>query len=229
MKTQIKLKDKTGSIAFLDIEITHRNNYPELTISGEYIGGHGQVYDNIKPRTKLQKALLLLWETKHLKKVTKAEQVVIANLAADLRAEYNKERGKKHLSELDPDDALDLINETGNFSDPEKVLALALEEDITAKELDDIIEKGDNRFSYGGREYLVCTDEEADDLHDDELENYLDEIILVNLPAVAQKYFDREHWKGDAAIDGRGNSLNRYDGNEIERKINGTWYYLYRQ
>lgn len=81
----------------------------------------------------------------------------------------------------------------------------------------------DNLFEYGSSEYLVCTDSEADDLWDEDLENYIDECILHELPEAYRNYFDREDWKSDARMDGRGHSLNRYDGNEYE--VDGFYIY----
>lgn len=63
-------------------------------------------------------------------------------------------------------------------------------------------------------EYLVVTDGEADTLWDEDLENYLDECILPEVPELSQRYFDREAWKKDARSDGRAHSLDRYDGDE---------------
>lgn len=91
-------------------------------------------------------------------------------------------------------------------------------------------------------EYLVVTDEEADELWDQDLENYIDECL--ELPPQLENYFDREKWKRDARIDGRGHSLARYDGGEDkvrvelwERDEDGNLvevgdhetYYIYRQ
>ena len=44
-----------------------------------------------------------------------------------------------------------------------------------------------------------------------------------------RNYFDEEAWKSDARMDGRGHIISRYDGCENEEKVNGTWYYIFRQ
>lgn len=77
-------------------------------------------------------------------------------------------------------------------------------------------------------EYLVLTDEEADKRWDEDLDNYIDDCILPEVHETARKYFDRETWKSDAREDGRGHSLNRYDGAEWSETVNGTEYYIYR-
>jgi len=84
-------------------------------------------------------------------------------------------------------------------------------------------------IEYGNEEYLVCTDSEADDLWEEDLDNYLEECVYPGLPDNLKNYFDDEKWKNDARFDGRGHSLNRYDGNEEEVQINGETFYIYRQ
>jgi len=226
MKTQLKIKDASGNIVFLEIEITHRNKYPELTICGELSGGHGQI--TFEPATELQEQLKTLWDNKHLKEVSKKEQKEIEVLIEALQNEYSEQVGEMEISEIEESEALEMIKDK-NFSEPEKVLALLLEEGATVGEIDNVTEEGGNRFSFGGRDYLVCTDEEADQEHDEEMENYIEECILPELAEQHRKYFDNEAWKEDAKIDGRGHALNRYDGNECEQKIDGTMYFLYRQ
>lgn len=70
-------------------------------------------------------------------------------------------------------------------------------------------------------EYMVCTDEEADDRWNDSLESYLDD---GGVEGADGKYFDRDAWKRDAKADGRGHSLNGYDGTESEHRK----YFIYR-
>ena len=63
---------------------------------------------------------------------------------------------------------------------------------------------------------------------EEDLENYIEECILCNLPEPYRYYFDNEKWKGDAKFDGRGHSLSSYDGCEYEQEIDGETYYIYR-
>lgn len=81
----------------------------------------------------------------------------------------------------------------------------------------------------GNRSYLVVTDDEADKKWDEDLNNYLDECVLPDLPENMRHYFDEDAWKRDARVDGRAHSLNRYDGNELWEEVNGETYYVYRQ
>lgn len=91
------------------------------------------------------------------------------------------------------------------------------------------IDQNDKMLTYDGEEYLVVTDEEADDLWEDELDYYIDELILPELHKNYRNYFDRESWKSDARYDGRAHCLNRYDGGEDVETVNETDYYIYRQ
>ena len=75
----------------------------------------------------------------------------------------------------------------------------------------------------------MLTDDEADDRWEEELQMYIDECIIPELPDFAARYFDEEAWKRDARFDGRGHSIARYDGCENEEEVNGTWYFIYRQ
>lgn len=79
-------------------------------------------------------------------------------------------------------------------------------------------------------EYYVLTDDEADAKWDDYLEDYIDDIIIPELPESAQQYFDRDSWKSDCRAESdRGSALSSYDGNEHEQTINGVDYYIYKQ
>jgi hypothetical protein len=80
----------------------------------------------------------------------------------------------------------------------------------------------DKTIKVAGMEFLVLTDDEADEALDDYLEQLLDDEGCV--PGGNGPYFNREAWKRDAAIDGRGHSLSGYDGDEHEC---GN-YFLYR-
>lgn len=122
-------------------------------------------------------------------------------------------------------------------TEQEKALALAIhleiepDEDETAEDfLSQIVSTNydPNTFEAEWGDYLVLTDEEANDAWDEDLENYIEECILPELQELYRPYFDNESWKRDARYDGRGHSLNRYDGNEDEETVNGTEYYIYR-
>ena len=110
----------------------------------------------------------------------------------------------------------------------DKIKALAKNLQVDYEDID-ISKYDENVFTYHKQEYLVVTDDEADELWEQELDNYIDEYILSELPEQYHFYFDSEKWKDDAKMDGRGHSLNRYDGNEDYETINDVDYYIYRQ
>lgn len=92
--------------------------------------------------------------------------------------------------------------------------ALALHLGVDVEEL--TIGYNDQIIEYGNSEYLVVTDEEADELWEQDLDNYLEECIYPELPEMARNYFDDESWKHNARFDGRAHSLARYDGDESQ-------------
>lgn len=82
-------------------------------------------------------------------------------------------------------------------------------------------------YAASDAEYLVVTDDEADALWDEDLDNYIDECL--EIPGHLKNYFDREAWKRDARVEGRAHSLNRYDGREDSVDVDGERFYIYRQ
>lgn len=85
-------------------------------------------------------------------------------------------------------------------------------------------------------DYLVLTDEEADEKWEESLDSYIEDYIQPGIDKIAegqgnlQYYikFDEEMWKRDARMDGRGHSLSSYDGCENEETVNDTTFYIYR-
>lgn len=79
-------------------------------------------------------------------------------------------------------------------------------------------------------DYLILTDEEAYEKWDEALDNYIDDCILPELPEYYRYYFDRESFKFDAKMDGRGHSLAPYDGEENEEYVEEfrQTFYIYR-
>ena len=75
MKKTVEFLGKDRNKVSVEIEITTRNGYRELTMCGNYGNGLGQIYDNIKPASKPQKELLKLWKKYHLKSVEKVKSI----------------------------------------------------------------------------------------------------------------------------------------------------------
>ena len=105
----------------------------------------------------------------------------------------------------------------------------ALAQFLDCKKKDIIVNTyNDSLLEYGSEEYLVVTDDEADDLWEESLDNYLEECIYPELTGNLANYFDDEKWKNDARYDGRGHSLSSYDGCEYEETVNDEIFYIYR-
>lgn len=107
-----------------------------------------------------------------------------------------------------------------------KQTALANFLGIEEESIDDLVQtKYDNCiFEYGREEYMVLDDDEAQSKWDEELDHYIEEFIIPELPEAYRNYFDYDAWKHDARMDGRGHSLSSYDGNESEQDR----FYIYR-
>lgn len=96
-------------------------------------------------------------------------------------------------------------------------------EDLTSDRRDETC------LSYGREEYLVLTEQEADDKAREYLASYVDDCILTEIPENLRSYFDDERWIADVLrYDGRGPQLASYDGEENEHFFLGDWYYIYR-
>jgi len=90
----------------------------------------------------------------------------------------------------------------------------------------------DTLLTVGNEEYRVLTDDEADEVWEEALDNYLEECVYPDLPENMVRYFDNEAWKRDARFDGRGHALSYYDGEELEETVNyrgdEDTFYIYR-
>lgn len=130
---------------------------------------------------------------------------------------------------LDLDLDLDFDEEADYDTEEEKEEARQEAIDDLRNSIEDIQDIGDNLYKYGREEYNVYTDDEAEEAWENELDYYLEECVYPEIPERLRNYFDDEAWKEDARMDGRGHAISRYDGCEYEEKINGTWYFIYRQ
>lgn len=67
--------------------------------------------------------------------------------------------------------------------------------------------------------YLVLTDDEANEMWDESLDSYIEECVLPEIPRHYRSYFDCDAFKDDCRHDGRGHSLATYDGCENEETV----------
>ena len=113
--------------------------------------------------------------------------------------------------------------------DPKKAFALAVHCELTPTEASDLANLSDEGWTWKCLDdnYMVLTDDEADEMEDEMLDSYLAD--CVEIPDDLRMYFDDEKWKSDARVDGRGHIINSWDGSEWEYLIGGEWYYVYPQ
>lgn len=219
MKRTIKFLDKERCL----VSVTIDTNQGYFSMSGERNGYYGQIRDYIVPREEYQQQLIDIWREYHLMRIDPTicfdEQI---NSICDMIEEIEEIEKEREITEED----IDLFDD---FDEPEKAIALALLFELSVNEIDDIVHDGDNRWTVQGDDYLFGTDEEMDDEWDEHLDNYINECVLPEIPKYLQFYFDEERFKNDCKQDGRGHSLNYYDGGEEEIEFNGTYYYAYRQ
>lgn len=80
----------------------------------------------------------------------------------------------------------------------------------------------------GTREFTVFTDEEADAEWEQYLESYIEDCVIGEIPEQYRMWFDTEGFMEHLKTDGRGHSLNGWDGQEHEYEIDGETYYIYK-
>jgi len=220
-KRTVKFHDSENLLVVSELEISTRNNYPEFTMCNEKNGSSGQT--EFSPKEGFQTALHDIWNEWHLNNKEKKLSNNFRDILNELCDNIEKEESLRHVDKSEI--------QWENIED-EKIIALGQHLELTPLEANEDISQDshdDCLYSYSGQDYLVCTDAEADDKWDNDLENYIDECILPEIPAAYRNYFDNEAWKTDARQDGRGHSLSSYNEEEYEQKVNDTLYFIYRQ
>ena len=138
-----------------------------------------------------------------------------------------EEKYKNNKERLVTEDDVELFSD---FNYPNVALALALMLELCINEINDISYGCmENFYTVQGIDYLCGDDNDMDDEWDKELENYIEEYVLFQIPEQYRNYFDNESFKKDCKIDGRANFLNKYNGDELSICLNETYYYAYRQ
>ena len=244
----VNFTDKDNQVFRIRIEFRDREDRTEFSVCSQ--SGQGQ----FKPKNEAQQRLLNLWNKYHLNGMsagTEAQDEALKDFSGDYEArrEYLESKGLlvdngyeygtgwkyKTLPEDLEDQIKDIIadieyksdqcvgdEEYNELDDKEKALFKFLVDDEGLTEADALDGCTD------ANNYMVLTDSEADEAMDEQLESILDDCILPEMPETAQRYFDREAWKSDAAMDGRGHILASYDGCEEWVSLDDTEYYIYR-
>ena len=119
-----------------------------------------------------------------------------------------------------------IMTEVDKLADDIAILQTLIDEDDP--ELVEDIEEGYSAYTlkYGKEEYIVATDDEADELWEESLDNYIESCL--EIPEHLRFYFDDSKFKRDCKTDGRAHSLASYDEEEHEEEVNDTTYYIYR-
>ena len=103
-KTSVKFKDKNNNLCSVDIEITHRNGYPEFTMTGEMGSSGGQCYDSIVMADSKQKKLIEFWKTYHLNGTNAGNKKQTAQIKLmEEKTTYDYDKAKSYLNSLDTD------------------------------------------------------------------------------------------------------------------------------
>jgi len=152
------------------------------------------------------------------------EQINSIIVYFELGQEYFVWQMSEDVAKLDADERLEMfyeevvLEDTIDSEEHEKIVALM---EHTGEDWDDVESQVDSG-------YLVLTDDEADELLDERLENYIDECILCTINKAYHYYFNREAWKSDNDSD-RGFWIDYESGTEDEERVNGTVYFIYKQ
>lgn len=166
-KIEFKVIDKEGNINFLEAEYREDGQF---SMSGHFAGGSaGQNIDRIKYKNDEQKQLIDFWKKYHLQSITKKQWKEFKMLVDKVSAK----------SEEFPQEAIDSF-------DDDKIVALGLHLELSPEQTRESISGGGIAYDVGTQgDFLVCTDEEADDQAKEILSNTIDsmgvEIFTVDL------------------------------------------------
>jgi hypothetical protein len=100
--------------------------------------------------------------------------------------------------------------------------------EVARRRQEDVVIRDKSYPSYtNSGEWLVLTNSERDKRIDDEMENFIDEFILSEMPESSRFYFDRDRWKEDVADDewldrGEGYGETQPDETEMMRFLNDS-------
>lgn len=229
----IIFRDAEWKKANIDIEITTRNGYPELTMSWDYAGWCWQIVDHIKPKNEYQEELINIWNTQHLKEVNWLMQTILDELCDNIESKESN-----NLITIDMLEEQFFVDKAEQLDcEVEKLMAWCLQEWVTVEWLDNIEVGRNNYFNIEWNDWLICTDEEADEAHLEDIENFVDELWFerFNKNYISWSYVERlDNWNIEVKMSveisssERWNALAWYDWYENEVDINWTTYYLYR-
>lgn len=249
MKQNIKFHDKKNNIANIDINIYHNKNWKKtLSMIWEYNGSMWQCYYDIIPKNKYQKELMQLWKDYHLNDInwliynTLPEDIeeIVNNVVTNIEQIEEKEYATKiTLESYNSNDnikqaILDVSDELGTTE--AKLLAICIQCEVTLESLsENNIEVNNNNFTIEWNEWLVCTDEEADDEYLEYVEWLVDDIWFKWLNWVSWPECELVDWEivvsqsVTFAWSERWSTLNMYNWEEYYEDVLEERIYMYRQ
>ena len=219
---RIKFHDKREYIVNLTIRLDDKNYF---RISGEVAGSMGQVCDEIQPKTDNQRDLISIWKLYHLEKIDDNifdDIMELLDRIIEDEVEYTEDR----FFELSEDEIVEVLDKELISYNEEKMIAIIKEFELCKSDaLNVTCDITDCYYTIQGENYLVVTDDEADDKAREQITQYLDD-ELSHVPGYLRNYFDIDTYVEDVILnDGRGIILNQYNSEEIERNN----IYMYRQ
>ncbi len=123
------------------------------------------------------------------------------------------------------------------FNHPEKVYALACNRWGYLESLENVDEHSPTSFHFEWNDWLVCTDEEANDDHLEYIKSIVDEMWFNAFRENSVSTSTELDQYGDVVIsksilipqNERDSALNSYNGYEYDINVNGTTYYIYQR
>lgn len=199
----------------IESEVITRNWYNEYT-SICTVNWHGwQAFDHIAPATEEQKDILLIHECLHLRNLDKLG-IDISSFETNLRRIY--ETFKIEPKEWKVPDVHGYETSKEKLETIKEYFSIQSREDFK----EEVTQEEDNRFSIQWQEWLVCTDEEAEEELDVYLDDLFEEVVLQEIPERYRKFIDKEARK--RTIDER-SDIAMYDWQEL--RVGN--FYFYRQ
>jgi len=238
MKKTLTFHDENWDKAIVKIEITHRNWYPELTMSAEFKWHGWQCLDYIVPDNEYQKELIELWESNHLKEVDEWILITLEHCISFIESiEDDTYSDPININDMGLSVDRIVIAKANDLSvEVDRLLALIDITDLSIESLDDV-EYDSNRkeFSAEWNDWAIVTDDEADDMHYDYVENLIDDIGIAQLNSWGPYIRQSDDWTITVSQEvifspsERWEALNPYDGNEYESHINWEYWFGYQR
>ncbi len=79
-----------------------------------------------------------------------------------------------------------------------------------------------------GYEYLILSDDEANFMQNERLDDYIYDHVLAEMQDEHKCYFDSDSFKRDCLTDGRGHAISDYDSKEIAVIVDNIDLFIYR-